>query len=212
MELWLMTSSEETTFKSLIAPFALISRSWQHAVEVELFNNIKVRNHELDEFEAIFAKQERRRMLRDLTFYNDTWLQPQNDGRGRRYHRAARLQLFRTYVPRLLSILSGWEDSASDMSGLQYSLYLWCSHSEESSQAHTLIREPVDTSSRGSINAYMTFSDDHIDGRPIAAVWNLQVHGPVHPSVPCRLAGLFPNLERWEFCLAAASLSLPQKR
>lgn len=95
MELWLMTSSNDITFKSLIAPFALISRSWQHAVEANLFKRIEVRNHELDQFEEIFVKQARRRMLRDLTFYNND--SNQHDGRGERYRRAARLQLFRSH-------------------------------------------------------------------------------------------------------------------
>ena len=102
---------------SNLPPYATISRSWKHAIERTVFQELSLKSTELDAFDAILGA-DRRRLLTKLTL---NVVLPNYDEKDRgRYERAAdqdaNSETFTKAIEKLVSVLKSWEDASVDSS------------------------------------------------------------------------------------------------
>ncbi|KAI2466184.1 hypothetical protein F4781DRAFT_406595 [Annulohypoxylon bovei var. microspora] len=168
------------------APYAVLSRRWQSAVEPWTFSSIKLRDTELDTFATIFAVSHRRTLLRRLNY--NVSLPTHGDSRhGFTQNQAA----LKNSILKLLNVLKGWDNVDARL------------------ELQVVVEWDIDTS-QGPIDLHFNVLNSSSSRRylmldaaelpTVQCVASLYIAASpgraLHPTTMCQLAGTLPHLEK----------------
>ncbi|KAI3331382.1 hypothetical protein F4824DRAFT_475601 [Ustulina deusta] len=171
------------------APYAVLSRRWQSAVEPWTFSSIKLRDTELATFAAIFAVSRRRALLRHLEY--NVSLATHGDSR----HDFAQNQAaLKNSVLKLLNVLKDWDNDV----GAKLTLRVAVQWDIDTSQGP--IDLDFDILNSSSARRYLML--DAVALPAVQCVASLYIAASpgraLHPTAMCQLAGTLPHLEKLE--------------
>jgi hypothetical protein len=189
-----------------LAPFATISRAWQHPTERRTFRSIRIDSDELSEFQRIFTP-DRRSCLVELTF---TAILPSYDSVAStrvetQEDRRANDEAYSAAIASLFGILKPWETNGLEYSAPRVSLFINhpVSRSDVQWRDRTNVRGPEGEIYEGryyhSYIALLNMDElpqlNQISKLIMKMPSDYLGHRMVYPKVPVQLASKMPNLE-----------------
>ena len=208
-----------------LAPLAIVSRKWQHAIEARTFSKLELRSEEdtLQQFKSAFASPHRRYFLRRLIFYvsltvpseKRLWkLQSTREA-------AANNTVYTRAVTALFSILAAWGQVPDAPSHL--SLYIDPKSSADRGKpsgahepAHRHLGEPI-WRIRNDFK-YINFDTEALDdlgGLPsVPAIIHLEhnMYRRIDPAVLPVISAALPSVKKMDWGFDAPPRRLPDLR
>ncbi|KAI8631029.1 hypothetical protein F5Y19DRAFT_427379 [Xylariaceae sp. FL1651] len=171
------------------APYAVLSRRWQGAVEPSTFSSIRLKDTELVTFATIFAAPRRRALLRHLKY--NVSLATHGDSR----HDFGQNQTtLKNSILKLFNVLKDWDNDV----GARLTLQVDVEWDIDTSQGPVELDFNVLNSS--SARRYLMFDTAELPTvRCVASLYIAASPGrALHPTTMCQLAGSLPHLEKLE--------------
>ncbi|RSL48502.1 hypothetical protein CEP53_009515 [Fusarium sp. AF-6] len=171
-----------------IALYASISRSWQDAVEMHTFSQVKVRSDEFSRFETAFCHMRRRRAVSTIDY--DIVLPPYSQARCWKFERphehAENMAVFSWAAHAIISSLHAWQ---TDEEALNV-------RAESRLDSSSLQRQGIGLYRMGG--HFLDFTEPCSVLPKVRRVSELSIRGvlrPLHPNAAFRIISAFPSLE-----------------